>query len=1134
MRYRSGILAAILLTFGVILDGTAQHAAESFGKNRIQYRQFNWQYLSGENFDIYYYDQRREVATDALEFLEGEFDRITDIIGYPPYFKTKVFVYNSLADLRQSNVGLNRTSFTVGGETEFIKPYVEVAHLGNIQEFKEELLYRIADLLVNEMMFGGTLKDIFQSSLLLNLPEWFVDGAAYYVAKGWTTEMDDFIRQFLQTKKSRKLGRLSGLDAALAGQSMWNYIAEKYGKSFIQNILNYTRLTRNEEKSINLTLGISFRQLMTDWENFYSGMGATVDKSYVSLSSATLLTPRHNKTTRYTTVKISPDGRYIAYAENDRGRFIVKVREIGTDRENVILSGGSKVINQRVDYQQPLISWADDHTLGVIGLRQAEYVFWLYDLSTKTKLPREMDRFSNVRSFDFSGNGRLVILSADFEGQNDLFLVSSRRDRVRRLTNDIYDDLDPSFVPGSNAIVFSSNRTGDTLVTGKKVPIEELTDNYNLFVFDLDTTKTFLSRVTNTVSKDFAPLAMDDRNIVYLSDQRGIINLFRYNIETSIYSQLTNFTSSIKEYDLNFSTNTLALIATNEMREDIFYSPSFDVNRQVFTPATRRKELQQARTIQERRRQTEENRSMSIKDLLNERLKGPEPDNQEVSPDTLDAEPPAPQLDSVDLSFEQPSDSTIVSVAVDSLAQPSDSLTVVGLAPDDTAVQSDSVITEQAPGIVNTDDYEFEEEPVRETQPGQTFMSRYMKAREKSRITGPFPYESKFSADNLVTSIVIDPLRGLGIQIETQMNDMMENYRFYGGIMTTIDLRNCDAYAEFQYLPAFIDFSARVDRKAILRRPDRDDESNIYNYTLHKLEFGGSFPVSDRARISVKPLFEVARSVNLGREDLLQSSLREKPTNNFYGGIKTEVVYDNSISSGMNIIEGTRGKISFTHHQGLANEDLSFSQAYIDIRHYQKIYKEIVFAVRGYGGTFFGRSPKMYLLGGMDNWLFNDSREEGTTSDGQPNPLGVYSENQDILFAEFATGLRGFDYATLFGNSVMMFNAELRIPVARALAGGPISSNFFRNMQLTAFYDMGTSWSGEPPFNSQNSVSYKLVEQGPFRAQLKNFLNPWLYSYGVGFRSVMLGYYVKFDLAWPVEDYEVGEPRLFATIGFDF
>jgi len=1141
MKYRSVTLAAILLLSGVALEGLAQKASEAFGKNRIQYRQFNWQYLSGENFDVYYYDNRREVATEALEFLEGEFDRITDIIGYPPYFKTKVFVYNSLTDLRQSNVGLNRTVFTIGGETEFIKPYVEVAHLGNIQDFKEELLYRISDLLVNEMMFGGTLKDIFQSSLLLNLPEWFVDGASYYVAKGWTTEMDDFIRQFLQTRRSRKLGKLTGTEAALAGQSMWNFIAEKYGKSYIQNILNYTRLTRNEEKSINLTLGISFKQLMADWENFYGSMGATVDKSYVSLNTTTKLTPRHNKTTRFTTVKLSPDGRYLAYAENDRGRFIVKVLEIGTNKEKVILSGGSKVVNQRVDYQQPLISWADDHTLGVIGLKQGQYVFWLYDLSTKSKIPREMDRFSNVRSFDFSGNGRLVVLSADFEGQNDLFLVSSRRDRVRRLTNDIYDDLDPSFVPGTNSIVFSSNRTTDTLINAKKAPIGELTDNFNLFVFDLDTTTTVLSRITNTISKDFAPLAMDSDNIVYLSDQRGIINLFRYNRKTSIYSQLTNFSSSIKDYDLNFQTSSLAVIATSDLKENIFYTTSFDINRQVFTPATRRTELQQARNIQERRRQTQENRGMSIKDLLNQRLR-------DSSGDTTQSEPaPQPEVpevrqDSVTQSFEVPADSTITTapadtvpapdVAMDSVAATPDSLAVTGV-PADTIVVGEEKTPPVQEGIVNKDDYQFEEEPVRETQPGQTFLTRFAKARERSRITGPFPYESKFSADNLITSIVIDPLRGLGIQIETQMNDMMENYRFFGGIMTTIDLRNSDAYAEFQYLPAFIEFSARLDRKAVMRRP-KSSEGSIYNYSLHKLEFGASMPISDRARVSLKPIVEIARSVNLGSDNLPQSNLREKPNNNYYGGLRAELVYDNSIASGMNIIEGTRGKIAFIHHQGLNNEDLSFSQAYIDIRHYQKIYKEIVFAVRGFGGTFFGRSPKLYLMGGMDNWFFNESREEGTTSEGEPNPLGVYRENQDILFMEYATGLRGFDYATLFGNSVMMFNAELRIPIARTLAGGPISSNFFRNMQLTAFYDMGTCWSGEAPFDSQNSVSYKVIRQGPFVAQLKNFLNPWLYSYGVGFRSVMLGYYLKFDLAWPVENYETGEPRLMATIGFDF
>src|SRR5690606_5093436 len=473
-------------------------------------------------------------------------------------------------------------------------------------------------------------------------------------------------------------------DAALAGQSMWNFIAEKYGKSCIQNILNYTRLTRNEEKSINLTLGSSFKQLLADWAHFYGAMRATVGKSYVSLGDATQLTPRHNKTTRFTTVKISPDGRYVAYAENDRGRFIIKVLEISTNKEKIILSGGSKVINQRVDYQQPLISWADDHTLGVIGLKQGQYVFWLYDLSTKSKIPREMDRFSNVRSFDFSGNGRLVVLSADFEGQNDLFLVSSRRDRVRRLTNDIYDDLDPSFVPGTNSIVFSSNRTTDTLINAKKAPIGELTDNFNLFVFDLDTTTTVLSRITNTISKDFAPLAMDSDNIVYLSDQRGIINLFRYNRKTSIYSQLTNFSSSIKAYDLNCQTSSLAVIATSDLKENIFYTTSFDINRQVFTPATRRTELQQARNIQERRRQTQENRGMSIKDLLNQRLR-------DSSGDTTQSEPaPQPEVpevrqDSVTQSFEVPADSTITTAPADTVPAPDVAMDSVAATPDSLA-----------------------------------------------------------------------------------------------------------------------------------------------------------------------------------------------------------------------------------------------------------------------------------------------------------------------------------------------------------------------------------------------------------------------------------------------------------------
>lgn len=1113
MIFKRGVFTLFAFIFCVLVDVNAQYAQETFGKNRIQYRQFNWQYLSGENFDVYYYDARKAIAQNALEFLEAEFDRITDLIGYPPYFKTKVFLYSSLTDLRQSNVGLNRTIYTVNGETEFIKPYVEVANIGTAYEFKEELLLRISELMVDEMMFGGSLKDIFQSSILMNLPDWFVDGASLYVAKGWSVEMDDYIRQLMQKKKPKKITKLSGAEAALAGQSVWNFIAEKYGKSSVGNILNYTRITRNEEKSVLITLGVSFRYLMNEWLKYYSEMETRVSQSYIKPEPAKFVSKFQNSTTVYTMVKLSPDGRYLAYAENDRGRYIVKVRSLSNGKEKTIISGGSKVINQRVDYSQPLLSWADANTLGVVGVKNGQYVFWLYDLNTKSKLPRELDRFSNIRSLSFSGNGRLAILSADFEGRNDLFLLSARRDRVKRITNDIYDDLDPSFIPGSNRIVFSSNRTSDTLRTTKTPEFGRLSENYNLFVFDLDTTKNVLRRLTNTISKDVQPIAADDDNFFYLSDQRGIVNLFRFHRPSGIYSQVTNFSSSIQEYDLNFTSNTLAFVAVSKMKQNIFVDDQFNSSRQVFTPATRRKELQQARVIREKRKQ-EENRNMSIKDLLNARLKESQPlsEDQENSLRTRDTT----RLDSLQ---EVPPDS-VASLKSDTVKAKE----VVNT--DNYEFDSDA----KKENAVSTDNYKFEDDALRQNQPSEEFMTRYMKARETSRVTGPFDYETKFSADNLVTSLVIDPMRGLGILLEAQMNDMLESYRFNGGIMTTLDLRQGDVFAEFQYLPRFLDFSVRFDRKSIRWDP----HPHVFKYTLHKIEFGAAVPFTDRMRLTLNPFGAIAYSVDLGQQPFPVNPPSATPSNHYYGGAKSELVYDNSVSTGMNLMEGTRGKISLTHYQGLNDGNRSFSRASIDVRHYQQIYKEIVFAVRGFGGTFFGQAPKKFLLGGMNNWLFNKTHMEGVTSEGQVNPLGIPTGTQDLLFVEYATNLRGFDYATLFGNSVMLMNAELRIPLVRALSNGPIASNFFRNLQFIGFYDVGTSWSGKPPFSSETSVSYNVIRNGPFTAQIKNYLNPWLYSYGVGVRTVVFSYYLKFDLAWPVQNYQVGRPRGFLTLGFDF
>ncbi|MBK5278464.1 MAG: PD40 domain-containing protein [Bacteroidia bacterium] len=1106
MRLNFRILLTIA-AFGAVSLCQGQQSREVFGKNRIQYKQFNWQYISSENFDVYYYDERRRIATEAIQYLEGEFDRITDLIGYPPYLKTKVFLYNSITDLQQSNIGLNKTQYNVGGETDFIKPIVEIAHPGNLDEFKEELIYKMADLMVNEMMFGGSLKDMFQNAVLLNLPEWFINGASSYVSKGWNIEMDDYVRQLVRDKKITKALRFTGDESALVGQSIWNYIVEKYGRSSISNILNYTRVIRNEQKSVLITLGISFKQLMADWQNYYSDMEEKVSLSYISPSDSSKFSPSHHRSVVYTTVKISPDGKKIAYAENDRGRFVVKVKSLESGRETTIINGGNRVIDQDVDFRVPLLSWADQNTLGVIGVNRGEYVFWLYDLSTRSKLPRQLDRFSNIRSFDFSGNGRLAVLSADAGGQNDLFLISSRNDRTKRLTNDLYDDLDPSFIPNTNSIVFSSNRTTDTVNNIVK-GYDRTTSTYNLYAYNLDTTTNKVELITNTVSKNFYPKAIDQDNYYFLSDQRGIVNLFKFNRVNGIYSQVTNFDTSIKEYDLDFYNRSLALVMNKDLSEDIFLINNFNFDRQIFTPSTRRKEIQLAKVVSERRKQKTV-KPMTIKELINSRL---QEKNDTIS--QSESKPVFEKRDSIDQSNEINTDDYSFDtheVAKDTLAKP--------IVP---------IVKEKS---VDTEDYVFEDDADK-GKSTETFLTRYMKARESNRLTGPFTYQPRFSYENLVTNFVIDPLRGFSIKLEAQMNDMLENFRFFGGVQTAFDWKSGDVFGEVQYLPHLVDYSIRVDRKVVFWDGLGEQTPNYQKYSLQRLEFGASLPLTVRARVSLKPFLGYTRYVDRGSINFPAAPPTFLPTaQQFYAGSKAELVYDNSITTGLNIIEGSRGKISFVHHEGMGNKNSSFSQVSIDLRHYQKIYKEIVFAVRGYTGTFFGESPKKYVLGGMDNWFGNRFNEEGS---GNPLVNSGTNFNNNLVFTEFATSLRGFDYATLYGNSVALLNAELRVPLIRALSGGPIASNFFRNMQFTAFYDIGSSWTGAVPFKTQNSVRTREVDEGPFEIDLKEYLNPWLYSYGFGFRSMMLGYYIKLDLAWPVENYKVKDPRVFVTLGFDF
>jgi outer membrane protein assembly factor BamA len=408
-------------------------------------------------------------------------------------------------------------------------------------------------------------------------------------------------------------------------------------------------------------------------------------------------------------------------------------------------------------------------------------------------------------------------------------------------------------------------------------------------------------------------------------------------------------------------------------------------------------------------------------------------------------------------------------------------------------------------------------------------------ARE-SEINGPYNYQPRVGFDNIVFSWVIDPLIGFGIQAEVTVNDLLENHKFYGGVLATTDLRSGSYYGEYHYLKDRLDFHGGFKRRTLYRSINDPIADYDIKYIMNRIEVGVSYPLNIRSRIRISPFYTGTRSFDLDPTKLsfppgTPGLTEPADTQRDYLGGRIEYVYDNTVVNGLNF-EGTRLKAFFEHHSGIGDSELNFNTFKLDLRHYHKIHRDLTFAGRLYYARSFGNDPKDFLLGGMDNWLFNDTDNENNEGDPLFDPID--EDNSDILFVEYVTNMRGFDYNKFSGNNALLFNAELRFPIIRFFNSGPIASNFFRNLQLIGFYDLGSAWTGNSPLADENSLNTEVIEAGNFKARINNFGSAWLASYGTGVRTVLLGYYLKFDVAWPIEDYEVGSPKFYLTLGYDF
>ena len=252
-------LAAILFilhTSYFLLPAQAQ-VGSNFGKNKVEYKDFQWKFIQSPHFDVYFYQGGRELAEFVADHAEQALDSIERVMAYDITNRVAILVYNSHNDFQQTNAVGEFLPEGVGGVTELLKNRVIIPYEGDYELFRHVIHHELTHAVVNDMFIGGTYQSLLTGGGM-EIPSWMNEGLAEFNSlHGLDIATDMFMRDATIHTYLPPIEYLGGYFAYRGGQSVWYYIANKYGEQKIAEILHRVKGARNLDAGFKSAIGLS-------------------------------------------------------------------------------------------------------------------------------------------------------------------------------------------------------------------------------------------------------------------------------------------------------------------------------------------------------------------------------------------------------------------------------------------------------------------------------------------------------------------------------------------------------------------------------------------------------------------------------------------------------------------------------------------------------------------------------------------------------------------------------------------------------------------------------------------------------------------------------------------------------------
>lgn len=1105
--------ARLFVLFGSIslLATIFSMPAFGFGKNKVQYREFDWRYHSLPNMKSYYHRNQGDLPRISALWSELAHQSLRNDWQFETNRPIPLIVFGSPTYFEQTNVIPNIIPEGVGGFTEMFKSRIVIPFSGDYEEYRHVLHHELVHAFQYAMLYDN-MGNSFLRTPTVRMPLWFAEGTAEYLSSGWDISADMFMMDRVVHSSVPLPGpELGGYMAYKGGQSFMHFLESSRGDSAFTEFLSAFRKTKTVESAVKKVYNQTLRELGKEWiqelKRIYwpeIGRRQRPDKVGKQITSHAEGRSHFNLKGR-----ISPDGSRIAYY-SDRKDY---TRIIVTDSDGkTIAEIGQQGFAGFFESFQPFragLCWGpDNQRLAFVTKNQGRNEIRIIDIETKELVRTIQPDLAAISRPDWSPDGKRITFCGLKEHMSDIYVYDLDSDTLSRLTSNIMFEADPRFSPDGGTIIFSAQDTSGTAARKPK-PTRA---NHDLYLIDIaDKTVT---RLTDTPYDEKQPVfGPDSVSIAFISDKTGIDNIYVGAVDSITTAKpITDLIGGCSSPDWCRSEDRLVFTLFQKQGWDIWRMDSVSTRQLEETPAVTRwaeSQLEGADpfffTAEIPKRENEDESKLGITEVI-----------ETDSSDTADAagegisEKKVPNDETVatETSIEETSGDTTEGA----MDEPRPHKSTENNENEDD-ISADLMIA--GVGMVGA---ESEFDSAKSTDTSDTNDLAMSDSAEKfdttKNVIDPDTLQSKdyrlvFTPDAVSFGFGLSTYYGAAGQGMILLSDMLGNHRIglAGDLRSDLSRLNFfGSYLNSQYrtdfgLAGFYSRDYTISGVSLLDR-ERYHDTNI----------GGMFflryPFSTFSRVDLSVHYRKLNRVLVDSQDeeavfgdTLSTNLT-MPTLSY--------VWDNTLWGITGPVNGLRAKTNFLVSPALGPNDRSFFAFDSDLRKYLHVAGKFVWANRVAFGAAFpineDESARRYFLGGNENW-FNYRANKDNYEESLPHSL----------YSEYMVPFRGWNYFDLTGTRFAMLNSEFRFPFLREIDFVWPLPIKIRYVNGAVFVDAGNAW-----------------DRGD---QMESIPLPTKIYGGIGFGlRVNLGIFVlRYDRAWKTDwNHYVKNPINYFSLGAEY